>query len=50
MLKEVNPTWTYRIKKFFKAIWDLVMAFAGKELSLQNQVFNQIRKGNFKNA
>lgn len=26
------------------------MAFAGKELSLQNQVFNQIRKGNFKNA
>ena len=50
MLKEVNPTWTYRIKKFFKAMWDLVMAFAGKELSLQNQVFNQIRKGNFKNA
>lgn len=50
MLKEVNPTWTYRIKKFFKAIWDLVIAFAGKELSLQNQVFNQIRKGNFKNA
>lgn len=50
MLKEVNPTWTYRIKKFFKAIWDLVMAFAGKELSIQNQVFNQIRKGNFKNA
>ena len=50
MLKEVNPTWTYRIKKFFKAIWDLVMVFAGKELSLQNQVFNQIRKGNFKNA
>lgn len=50
MLKEVNPTWTYRIKKFFKAIWGLVMAFAGKELSLQNQVFNQIRKGNFKNA
>lgn len=50
MLKEVNPTWTYRIKKFFKAIWDLVMAFAGKELSLHNQVFNQIRKGNFKNA
>lgn len=50
MLKEVNPTWTYRIKKFFKSIWDLVMAFAGKELSLQNQVFNQIRKGNFKNA
>lgn len=50
MLKEVNPTWTYRIKKFFKAIWDLVVAFAGKELSLQNQVFNQIRKGNFKNA
>ena len=50
MLEEVNPTWTYRIKKFFKAIWDLVMAFAGKELSLQNQVFNQIRKGNFKNA
>ena len=50
MLKEVNPTWTYRIKKFFKAMWDLVMTFAGKELSLQNQVFNQIRKGNFKNA
>lgn len=50
MLKEVNPTWTYRIKKFFKAMWDLVVAFAGKELSLQNQVFNQIRKGNFKNA
>lgn len=50
MLKEVNPTWTYRIKKFFKAMWDLVTAFAGKELSLQNQVFNQIRKGNFKNA
>lgn len=50
MLKEVNPTWSYRIKKFFKAMWDLVMAFAGKELSLQNQVFNQIRKGNFKNA
>ena len=50
MLKEVNPIWTYRIKKFFKAIWDLVIAFAGKELSLQNQVFNQIRKGNFKNA
>ena len=50
MLKEVNPTWTYRIKKFFKAIWGLVIAFAGKELSLQNQVFNQIRKGNFKNA
>lgn len=50
MLKEVNPTWTYRIKKFFKAMWNLVVAFAGKELSLQNQVFNQIRKGNFKNA
>lgn len=50
MLKEVNPTWTYRIKKFFKAMWNLVMAFAGKEFSLQNQVFNQIRKGNFKNA
>lgn len=50
MLKEVNPTWTYRIKKFFKAMWNLVVAFAGKELSLQNQVFDQIRRGNFKNA
>lgn len=51
MLKEVNPTWTYRIKKFFKAIWDLVMAFRRKgNLAYKNQVFNQIRKGNFKNA
>lgn len=50
MLNETNPTWTYRIKKFFRAIWKLVSSFAGKELSLQNQVFAAIRKGNFKNA
>lgn len=50
MLNETNPTWTYRIKKFFKAVWKLVSSFAGKEFSLQNQVFAAIRKGNFKNA
>lgn len=50
MLNETNPTWTYRIKKFFKAVRKLVSSFAGKELSLQNQVFAAIRKGNFKNA
>ncbi len=50
MLNETGFNLGYRIKKFFKAIWNLVRAMAGKRLNLQDNVFESIRKGKFKNA
>lgn len=50
MLKLENPSLTYRIKKFFKTLWNLVTSFGNKPVNMQNELFQAIRKGNFKNA
>lgn len=50
MLNETNPTLGYRVKKFFRSVWHLISKLAGRRLDLQHEVFNAIRKGNFKNA
>ena len=50
MLKESSPSIGYRIKKFFRAIRDLVNIFGNREINMQSEVFKAIRKGKFKNA
>lgn len=50
MLKLENPSLTYHIKKFFKALWNLVTSFGNKPVNMQSELFQAIRKGNFKNA
>lgn len=50
MLKLENPSLSYRIKKFFKTIWNLVVSFGNKPVSMHSQLFKAIRNGNFKNA
>lgn len=50
MLNETNPSLGYRVRKFFRAVWNLVSKMAGRKLNLQSQIFNDIRKGKFKDA
>lgn len=50
MLKLENPSLSYRIKKFFKTLWNLVTSFGNKPISMHSQLFQAIRKGNFKNT
>lgn len=50
MLNETGFNLGYRIKKFFRSVWNLIKSMAGKRLNLQDEVFNNIRKGKFKDA
>lgn len=50
ILKETNPTLGYRVIKFFKAIWKLANIFGRRNINLQSEVFQAIRKGKFRNA
>lgn len=49
VLKETNPSIGYRMLKFFKAIWKMVNIFGSKDINLQSEVFEAIRKGKFRN-
>lgn len=50
MLKETNPSLGYRVMKFFKAVWKLANIFGRRNINLQSEVFQAIRKGKFRNA
>lgn len=50
MLDHNDKRLSYRIKKFFRAVWNLVSKLAGRKLDLQSRAFEAIRKGKFKNA
>ena len=50
MLDHNDKRLSYRIKKFFRAVWNLVSKLAGRKLDLQSRAFEAIRKGKFKNV
>ena len=49
MLNEMNPSWSYRIIKFFRTLKNLILRLGGRRLDYQSEFFKAIRKGNFKN-
>lgn len=52
MLDRKEHGLSYRIKKFFRTIWNMLNKLAGRNLNGQvySALFDSIRKGNFKNA
>lgn len=50
MINESNASPIYRMKKFFKALWNLVTSFRNRPLNAQQTLFQAIRSGKFKNS
>lgn len=50
MINERSISPIYRIKKFFKALWNLVTSFRNRPLNAQTQLFNAIRTGRFRDS
>lgn len=50
MINESNTSPIYRMKKFFKALWNLVTSFHNRPLNAQQTLFQAIRSGRFKNS
>lgn len=50
MINESNISPIYRMKKFFKALWNLVTSFRNRPLNAQQTLFQAIRSGKFKNS
>ncbi len=50
MINESNISPIYRMKKFFKALWNLVTSFRNRPLNAQQTLFQAIRSGKFRNS
>lgn len=50
MINESNASPIYRMKKFFKALWNLVTSFRNRPLNAQQTLFQAIKSGKFKNS
>lgn len=50
MILEQNPTFGYRVLKFFRALKELMNVFGSKRYNIQSNLFNAIRTGKFKDS